>query len=281
MKRSMKMVEVNLLPDIKQEVLAARQMRDRVATWSIIISGGFVTVTIVLLMVVAIVQSIIIGSQDKQITNDFNKYKNYQGINSLLTIQKQLSRLDAIHKKKTVTSRTFSLITQVITKYKLDVTISKIDVDPHKKNLIIDAFSSTGYVELERLMKTLNNAQVTYINNSKLEEINNQSQTNADEATKQLDSEIKNGQYDYLLRDQKASLLSDPSLGQNSEGKQVLTFKIGLAMHDKFFSNHEKTAIIQGSTYKDVTDSLLSVPPELFGSLKEEDKQNKQAGDKK
>ena len=32
MKRSMKMVEVNLLPDIKQEVLAARQMRDRVAT---------------------------------------------------------------------------------------------------------------------------------------------------------------------------------------------------------------------------------------------------------
>ena len=122
MKRSMKMVEVNLLPDIKQEVLAARQMRDRVATWSIIISGGFVTVTIVLLMVVAIVQSIIIGSQDKQITNDFNKYKNYQGINSLLTIQKQLSRLDAIHKKKTVTSRTFSLITQVITKYKLDVT---------------------------------------------------------------------------------------------------------------------------------------------------------------
>ena len=63
MKRSMKMVEVNLLPDIKQEVLAARQMRDRVATWSIIISGGFVTVAIVLLMVVAIVQSIIIGSQ--------------------------------------------------------------------------------------------------------------------------------------------------------------------------------------------------------------------------
>ena len=30
MKRSMKMVEVNLLPDIKQEVLAARQIRDRV-----------------------------------------------------------------------------------------------------------------------------------------------------------------------------------------------------------------------------------------------------------
>lgn len=273
MKKHLKMIEINLLPDIKREVLVARQTRDRVATLSIIVTGGCLTVTIILAMTVFIIQTIVISGQDKQIEADFKKYSNYPGVNSLLTIQKQLDRLEDIHKKKTITSRVFALMTQTISKYGLDIFISKIDVNPHDNKIILDAFSFTGYVELERLIKTLNNAQIVYIDSNKLEEINEQSQTNVDEAAKRLDEEMKNGEYMNLLRDQKVSLLSDPSIGQNSDGKQVLTFKLGLAMQENFFVGHEKTAIIKGSSYKDVTDSLLSVPPELFGSLKNDEKE--------
>lgn len=224
-KKQLKMIEVNLIPDIKQEVLTARQTRDRVVTLAIIISAAVVSLAIILGMVAFVVQGLIIGSQKNQIEDGFKKFANYPGSASILTIQKQLENLEEMHAKKPVTSRMFIILTQIILKYNLDIKVSLIDVQPHKKNMIVEGYSETGYVELERFVKTLNNAKISYIDTAKIGEVNSGvSEADAEEALKKVLAEAGS---EGLMR-QEASLLADPTLGDNSEGKRVLTFKIGL-----------------------------------------------------
>ena len=269
-KKQLKMIEVNLIPDIKQEVLLARQTRDRVVTWSIIVSAVIASLVIILAMVAFAAQGLIINSQKNQIKSDFDKFAKYPGSSSILTIQKQLNNLDEMHTKKPITSRMFIILTQIIPKYKLDIKVSQIDVLPHKKNMIIEGYSDTGYVELERFIKTLNSAEISYADISKISEINNNANEKDVEAAwkKALEEAGK----ESLLR-QEASLLADPTLGDNSEGKRVVTFKIGLPMQKTFFTANQKMAIIKGSSYRDVTDSYLSIPQELFGSIKKDKEQ--------
>lgn len=275
-KKQLKMIEINLIPEVKQEVLNARQARDRVATWSIIISGGFIALVVVLAMVVMIVQNLIIGSQKSQIEADFKKYKNYPGAASLLTIQNQLNALKDMHAKKYITSRMFTLLTQVIPTNNLNIKTSKIDVDPHGKKIILDAYSEAGYVELERLIKTMSDAKVAFIDIAKIQEIRKKESegASAEEVIKAWDDLIKNAQYVDLLKE-RASLLSDATFAENSEGKKVLTFKVGLAMNEEFFLGNDKNLVVQGISYQDVTDSYLSVPQSIFGSLKS-DNESKQ-----
>lgn len=271
-KKMPKMIEVNLIPDIKQEVLTARQTRDRVATLAIVVSAAVVSVAIILSMITFIIQGLIIGSQKNQIEDSFKKFANYPGSSSILTIQKQLEELEVMHGKKPITSRMFIVLTQIISKYKLDIKISQIDIDPHKKNMVLEGYSETGYVELERFIKTLDNASVSYADIAKINEVNNSAtEKEANEALKKALDEA--GQVN-LMR-QEVSLLGDPSLADNSEGKRVLTFKIGLPMNEKFFLANDKLAVIKGASYRDVTDSYLSVPQELFGSTnKDNDQKN-------
>ncbi len=270
MKKPLKMIEVNLLPDIKQEVLVARQMRDRVATWAIIISGGFISLAVIFGMISFIVQGLIISSQKSQIKADFEKIEKYTGVSSLLTIQKQLKSLDDLHQNKPVTSRMFFILTQIIAKYKFDLKVSNMVVDPHKKKIVIEGYSETGYVEIERFTKTLNNAKVSYLDLEVLNQISEKATTEK-AANDMLTEEMGKIDKNSLLKEE-VSLLSDPTLGENSDGKRVLVFKVGLAMDDNFFKSSEKISVIEGASYQDVTDSYLSIPQELFGSIQEDDK---------
>lgn len=291
---NMKMIEINLLPDIKQEVLNARRTRDQVVVMSIIVASAAATLAIIIAMTVFVVQGLIISGQRTQIDNEFNNYKNYTGASELLTIQNQLAKLSEINDKKSVTSRIFVLLSQVVARNKLDVKTATVIVDPHTNKVTIEAFSESGYVELERLIKTLQDTRIAYITTERFNEIGKQSQAkeesqdNVDpkadqkdakkakssekaDPNKQLAEELEESGYSELVSD-KISLLSDPSFGENSDGKKVLTFKIGFVVQEEFFKSNDKHAIVEGISYQDVTDSYLSIPQSLFGSLKDDDK---------
>ena len=273
----MKMIEVNLLPDIKQEVLSSRRLRDVVATWSIIISSSGAALVLLLVIIVILAQGIIISSQQKQIDSDFNKYKSYPGVSGLLTIQNQLKKLNQIHKKKPITSRVLTLLAQLISKNKLDVKTVKIETQPHANKIIIEGYSATGYIEVERLVKIINETRIAFIDNATFDKLSeNKDKVQAD---KDFQSEVEKSDFENLNKD-KASLLSDPVLGENSEGKKVLTFKLGIAVQDNFFKDNSKSIVISGISYKDATDSYLSIPQSILGSLKktEEDKAKEKAG---
>ncbi|MDO4870618.1 MAG: hypothetical protein Q3996_00765 [Candidatus Saccharibacteria bacterium] len=287
----MKMIEINLLPNIKQEMLNARRMRDQVMVISIIVTAIAVTVVLIMTMMVFLVQGLIISSQKSQIESDFGKYKNYTGASEILTLQNQLTKLKDIHSKKSITSRIFVLLSQIVARNNLDIKTSTININPHNNQITIEAFSETGYVELERLIKTLQDAKISYIDTKRFMEIGkkrssddqkaeqkNDSQSEQSEEAvdpdKQLDQELKENGFSPLLNS-KISLLSDPAFGENSEGRKVLTFKIGFSVQEEFFKSGEKHAIIEGIGYQDVTDSYLSIPQNLFGSLKNDKTETK------
>lgn len=266
-----KMIEINLLPDIKQEVLVARQTRDRVATWSIIISVAAASLVLILLMITMVVQALIIKSQANTIEEDFKKIERYNGVTSLLTIQNQLKNIDEMHSKKAVSSRIFILLNQLTSVNKLRFKASKIEYNPHNKKIIIEGSTDAdeSYAELERLIKTLDDVEVAFIDVLRFAEIGDKAKT-PEEATKELEEELENSGYENLV-EEKVSLLSDPSFGENADGKKVLTFKIGLELNEKFFLSAEKNMSVKGISYQDVTDSYLSVPNSLFEVIEVEE----------
>lgn len=290
----LKMIEINLLPDIKQEMLNARRMRDQVVVISIITTAVAATVVLIMVMVVFVVQGLIISGQKTQIETDFASYKNYTGASELLTLQNQLAKLSDIHDKKSIMSRIFVLLSQVVARNKLDIKTSTININPHTNQVIIEAFSEAGYVELERLIKTLQDSKISYIDTKRFVEIGQTKKADGAEETatdneqpkadnqdgkpqdkeavdpdKQLSQELEENGFSQLLNG-KISLLSDPAFGENSEGRKVLTFKIGFTVQEEFFKSGEKHAIVEGISYQDVTDSYLSIPQSLFGSLKDD-----------
>lgn len=270
MKRVPKMIEINLLPDVKQEVIRARKNRNLVATWSTIVASVAATVVLLLIIVVFVAQPLLTYSQNLRIDSDFNRYKNYPGAVSLLTIQKQLNNLDDLHAKKAITSRVFVMITQVITNGKLKVNTSKIEVTPHDKRIIITAHSEAGHAELERLIKTLNETKIAYATNQDLEKLRVNDQAKESGQAKAKDDL----EYVDLLKD-KASLLSDPSFQDSASEQRTLGFKIGLLLDDKFFLDSTKNILVQGVSYKDATDSYQSIPQSLLGGGKEAQKQDR------
>lgn len=270
-----RMIEINLLPDIKKEALVAKKIRNQVSAISIIASMVGVGAVIIMIVSVFIVQGLIIKDQKTKIDVKFDSFAKYNGVNELLTIQNQLRNLKSMHEKKPATSRVFAIMTQLIKRNNLDIKMTKVATDPHKNQIVMEAYSERGYSELERLKKTIEEARVSYINFNKLMEIGNSG--NGKDVDEELKREMENSGI-VNLSDQ-LSLLSDPAFGHNSEGRRVLTFRVGFEVEKNFFKDAYKEVVIEGIKYKDVTDSNLSVPEGLFGaSLEtEKDNQNNQA----
>lgn len=264
-KKNQKLVEINLVPEVKYELLVARSNRDRVLSWSIIISASALAVVLILLIVVFLAQAIVIGNQKQQIKDNFAKYSKYEGVNELLTIQNQLSNLKTIHDQKPITSRIFDVLSSTIVRNQLNVKLNKVELNPHDNKVVIEAYSEVGYQELERLQKTIQDTRVAYIDQQDYNQVKDQEkQEAAPEAELNKSIEQKAQAAGFVNLTGVVSPLIDPSLGNNSEGKKVLSFKIGFTIHQDFFKNTDKIVFIEGTSYKDVTDSNLSISSGLF-----------------
>lgn len=284
-KKNQKLVEINLVPEIKYELLVARSNRDRILSWSIVISAVVLTIVLILVIVVFLAQAIVISNQKQQIKDGFDKYSRYEGVNELLTIQNQLSNLKSIHDKKPITSRLFDVLSSTIVRNQLNIKLNKIELNPHDNKVVVEAYSEAGYQELERLQKTIQETRVAYIDKQDYNQVKDQeTQEAAPEAELNKSIEQKAQAAGFANLTGVVSPLIDPSLGNNSEGKKVLSFKIGFTIHQDFFKNTDKIVFIEGATYKDVTDSNLSISSGLFApkveTRQEEDDSKKEPADK-
>ena len=104
------MIEINLVPDVKLELLRVRRNRTAVVSASILISlisGGIV---VLLALYVFAGQTLAGRSLDGTIDEQSKKLSSVEDLSEMLTIQSQLTQLSATHDNKTVTSRLFDLI---------------------------------------------------------------------------------------------------------------------------------------------------------------------------
>lgn len=236
------MIELNLVPDVKQELLKAQRTRSMVITGSIFAS--IIAVGVVLLLVGYIgSQAFRSSSLDGDIEKKGNELAAVTDLSQMLTIQNQLERLAEINASKKIDSRIFDMIAAVIPPAPNSVQFSLVRVESADPDAEDGASSirlegqTQGYDSMEIFKKTLASAIIVYIDKEGVEQ------------TVPLAADIST---------------SDVSYGENDAGEQVVRFALTFSYPEELFSAQYETIDFKLSVNGNVTDSYLGVPKEIF-----------------
>lgn len=241
------MIEINLLPNVKRELLKTRVMRNRVISISFLVGGASIAAVVVL--------ALILGSQiaAEAVQNGVIKDRNdklmaVEDLNKVVTIQHQLTKINEQHSGKKLNSRIFDVVTAVNPVAPNNVSFSDIKVNPGSKTITLEGSAVNGYSALETLKKTILNTKVQTTDGDKSSEVS-------------LTKEIKDG---------------DTSFGENSEGKKVLQFSFSFEYAEELLApaNNGTVSVLTLTGKVDVTDSRQGIPDSLFksNSKKQENK---------
>ena len=233
------MIEINLLPNVKRELLKTRAMRNRVISISFLVGGASIAAVVVL--------ALILGSQiaAEAVQNGVIKDRNdklmaVEDLNKVVTIQNQLTKINEQHSGKKLNSRIFDVVTAVNPVAPNNVSFSDIKVNPGSKTITLEGSAVNGYSALETLKKTILNTKVQTTDGDKSSEVS-------------LTKEIKDG---------------DTSFGENSEGKKVLQFSFSFEYAEELLApaNNGTVSVLTPTGKVDVTDSRQGIPDSLFKS---------------
>jgi hypothetical protein len=233
------MIEINLLPNVKRELLKTRAMRNRVISISFLVGGASIAAVVVL--------ALILGSQiaAEAVQNGVIKDRNdklmaVEDLNKVVTIQNQLTKINEQHSGKKINSRIFDVVTAVNPVAPNNVSFSDIKVNPESKTITLEGSAINGYSALETLKKTILNTKVQTTDGDKSSEVS-------------LTKEIKDG---------------DTSFGENSEGKKVLQFSFSFEYAEELLApaNNGTVSVLTPTGKVDVTDSRQGIPDSLFKS---------------
>ncbi|QQS21669.1 hypothetical protein IPM09_04090 [Candidatus Saccharibacteria bacterium] len=230
------MIEVNLIPDVKQAFIRAQKMRNMAITLAIVIgvtAGGVVALLALFLGGQAITETVVRDN----IKKDFKTFQSIDNIENVLTIQNQLSKISDIHQNKSIDSRVFDLLAAINPPAPNDIKISNIKLDPETKNLTIEGSAVNGYPATETFRKTI------------------------------LNTKLESGSGDDLssvtLTDKV--IMGETSYGEGANGGKVLRFSLSFTYPEGLFDNTLQSIKVVTPTNKiDVTDSRTRVPDSLF-----------------
>jgi Tfp pilus assembly protein PilN len=231
------MIEINLVPDIKQELIKAQRVRSTVITISILVGSISVAVVVLLAIYVFTVQTVRSGIADAAIKQGSDKLAKVDDLSKTLTIQNQLTKISMLNSDKKIDSRIFDMLTVIVPPQPNDIRISDLVIDSDASLITIDGQASNSYAAVEVFKKTIEGAQVRYTDE-------NEAQQNVT-----LASDIST---------------SNTSYGEDSSGVKVLRFTISFAYAPELFSLAAKSASVVITTNGNATDSYLGVPASVF-----------------
>lgn len=230
------MIEINLVPDVKQELIKAQRVRASVISMSILVGIAAVGVVVLLAIWVFAVQAARGVISDNTIKNESQKLSNVADISHTLTIQNQLTKLPAQHDEKNIDSRIFDVLNTINPPAPNTVAITSLALDAPTNTITIEAQAAGGYQALEVFKKTIE--ATTF-------------QFTADEQTQTVP----------LASDMSDS---DRSYGEDASGAKVLRFTLTFTYPAELFARTSKNAQIVAPTKTNATDSYLGVPKSLF-----------------
>lgn len=120
------MIQFNLLPDVKKEYVKAKRFKRMIMSASVVASAAAIGVTVLMFMFVHIAQKKNINDLGKDIQKTTSDIKATPNLDSILTVQNQLSLLPQLHESKPETSRLFDYLSFVSPQA---VRVSTVDLD--------------------------------------------------------------------------------------------------------------------------------------------------------
>lgn len=228
------MIEINLVPDIKQELIKAERIRSTVIMAAVVV--GIVSVVIAVMLAVYVFggQTIRAGMADSSIKTESVKLQAIPDLAKTLTIQNQLSKISALNASKNVDSRIFDVLGAIIPPAPNDIKISTLSINSDEKLITIDGQASNSYAAVETFKKTIEGALIKFTGE-------------------------KTG---FAMASNIST--SNTSYGESSTGERVLRFTISFNYAPELFSPASKDLRISISINGNVTDSYLGIPMDLF-----------------
>ncbi len=228
------MIEINLIPDVKQELLHAQKVRNAAIMISIMAGAAAVGIVVLLgLGLGALKIRETIARND--IKTEVKKLQNTEDINEVLTIQNQLSKIGQLHENKSLQSRLFVLLPLINPPEPNNVKISNLTLNPDQTTIRMEGSAVAGYPALETYRKTILNTKLA-----------------------------KGGDSEGVPLTDDVSVV-ETSYGESSDGNRVLRFTISFKYPKELLVNTGSAITIVTPTAKtDVTDSRTRVPESLF-----------------
>lgn len=229
------MIEINLIPDVKKELLKAQSARAAVISGSIItsiIAGGIV---VALALYVFGVQAVRQDLTTKEINDQYKTLSEVEDLSKVLTIQNQLTKMDQLNENKKIDSRIFSVLSAVVPPAPNDVQISQIDINATDSVITLDG-QTRAFDSMEVFKKTLDSAIIVYKDGD-------------EEKTVKLTDELNAGEVSY---------------GENANGEKVVMFSIKFKYPTELFSSSIPAVTIKLNVNGNVTDSYLGIPRSIF-----------------
>lgn len=232
------MIEINLVPDVKQEMLHAQRMRNVAISLSIVI--GLVAIGVVVALALILGGQVAVQKiEEGQITTGYSKLSSVSDLNSALTIQNQLGAISSQNDKRTIDSRLLDVLAAINPPAPNDVKLSKVTLDPTQDTVTLEGSAVGGYPATDVFRKTILNTKIT----AKL-----QGNDKAEETP--LTSNVT---------------LQDTSYGEDATGAKVVRFTIIFTYPDGLFDNRmSDVKISTPSARVDVTDSKTLIPDSMF-----------------
>lgn len=233
------MIEINLIPDVKLELLRARRQQKMVISVSIMVAIASVAVVALMASYAFGVQAFADGRANDGITDESKKLQNIKDLSKTLTIQNQLKKLSGLQADKTVSSRLFDIIGTTVPSGTNRINISRLELDTEQSTITIEADAANGYEAVEVFKKTLAATTFEYKRDGK-----------AQSAVK-VASTISEGERRY---------------GEDSAGKRVLRFNLSFKYAEQLFDTDSEEGRVVAPNQQRATDSTKGVPTSLFSS---------------
>ena len=232
------MIQINLVPDIKQELIKAQRVRTGVISIAIITaiaSAGVVIAFCVWVFGVQLGFGVLYDGVIKDKSAEISKIDN---LSDALTIQNQLSELSAMHDDKNIDSRMFSLLETINPPAPNSIKATILSIDAATKVVKIEAQAAGGFAALETYRKTIEPTNIEFT----------------------VDGQVKTMPLASNLSD------NERSYGEDAEGSRVLRFTLTFTYPDQLFSRLATNLKIVAPAKTNATDSFIGVPDQLFTS---------------
>ena len=233
------MIEINLVPDVKLELLKARRQRKLVVSASILVAIVSVGVVALLAVYAFGAQTALEAIADNSIKDESGKLDDIKDLSKTLTIQHQLNELSSLQKDKKVSSRLFDIISVTVPSGENQVRISRLNMDTEANTIDIEAEAANGYEAMEVFKKTL--AQTKF-------------QFNLD------------GQAQKPINIAKTISEGERNYGEDADGKQILRFALSFTYPDELFDPSAQDGRVVAPNQQRATDSSQGVPESLFST---------------
>ncbi len=238
------MIEINLIPDVKLELLKARRQRKTVISAAVLTAMVFTGGVVLLALYAFGGQTLANALADDAIKNESQKLSEVEDLAKTLTIQNQLSTLQGQHNDKLVSARLFDILTTTVPSGENRVSVSRITLEAEENLIAIEGEATNGYEALEVFKKTIAQTRFGFSQDGEAKE------------PVLIAENILDGERRY---------------GEDGDGNRVLRFSLSFTYPDELFAYTSEQGRIITPNRQNATDSAKGVPSSLFTNAEAEE----------